>query len=265
MSSTSTAGAVWKGTGELKALRRIVGGDDGEENVPATLGHNRPPKGAVHETTGSEIALEEQAEAVERALTASDTAQSEAEGRAVRAGQELRRLREIFVEIGRQRNLKLINLHAAGLSYSEIAEQVGLPVAMVTKRIQRKSQSGRVEVNAFFEWATQRFNKKRSTLRNYMALAVDGNRKYREATRKQKKRNENRKLLLEFVKGADAGNMKAALFKKAFMALQPPPARKETLLWACSMVIGSEDPQEIARWFADAMGKPRYGDARGNR
>jgi DNA-directed RNA polymerase specialized sigma24 family protein len=257
MSETKQRGADWISGGELKALHRIVGGtSEDDEDAPAPVGHNRPPQGAVHETTGPEIALEEQAEAVERALTASDTAQSEAEGKAVRVGQELRRLREIFVEIGRQRNLKLINLHTAGLSYSEIAEQVGLPVAMVTKRIQRKSQqSGRVEVNAFFEWATQRFNKKRSTLRNYMALAVDGNRKYREAARNQKKRNENRKLLLDFVKGAEAQNMKASLFKKAFMVLQPPPARKETLLWACSMVIGSEDPQEIARWFADAMGK----------
>lgn len=247
-------GANWVSGGELKALRRIVGGSPEEEgDAPAQVGHNRPPSVVVHETTAADIALEEQAAIVKRALDASDVAQNEAEGKAVRVGLELRRLREIFVEIGRKRNLKLIDLHTAGLSYSEIAEQVGLPVAMVTKRIQRKSQSGRVEVNDFFEWATHRFDKKRSTLRNYMALAVDGNRKYRESARKQKKRNENRKLLIEFVNGAQAGNMKASLFKKAFMALQPPPARKETLLWVCSVVIGSEDPQEIARWFADAM------------
>jgi hypothetical protein len=90
MTGTSTAGADWKGVGELKTLRRIVGGSaEEDDDAAAPVGHNGPPQGAVYETTGPEIALEEQAQVVERVLGKSEETRAS-------VGEELVKLREKF-------------------------------------------------------------------------------------------------------------------------------------------------------------------------
>jgi DNA-binding NarL/FixJ family response regulator len=118
--TAGTAGTAWVAGGELKTLRRIVGGSaEEDEDVPAAIGHNHTPQAAVHESTGPEIALEEQAQVVERVLV-------EAEGRAEVAGRELLRLRARFCEVETGRRARILRLRAEGMRTVEIAAEIGV-------------------------------------------------------------------------------------------------------------------------------------------
>jgi hypothetical protein len=254
-------GADWKGGGELKALHRIM--RPGEENDAADMlpprTHNGPPA-AVFNVSAEDIEIEAQASIVDKALGESIEADKSAESKRHRVGCELARLQEIFFKhahtIYQSRLNKMRELRSEGLSYEDIGKEVGLTRGGVVRVINNsethleQTRDGRV----FYKWAATRFGLSKSNLTAYLRLGTLGEREIKRLRKHGKSGSANYRALAQLVKAEEKQKVSPTIFKKAFMALQLP-ARKATLLWACSSLIGSEDPQEIARWFAEALAR----------
>jgi hypothetical protein len=247
MTGTSTAGADWKGGGEIKETRRRVGRSV-EEDEPAPIGHNRAPQAAAHQASGAEIALEEQALICDGVL--------EAIGAMERFGRELLELRARFLAVQLERLPRIMLLRAAGLTLEQIGKQVGLTAAGVLYQIRRAASGGEARPGkgleaSFLDYAHARFNRPRDTLRACMRFAkVPGSLKIRNQI--SNKNSTRARRLGALVLASQAGKVAPRVFKKAILALgeRDSPARVGTLCWYILLEVGSDDPQEVARWFA---------------
>jgi hypothetical protein len=243
MTGTSTAGADWKGGGEIKALRRIIGGSSEEdEDAPAPVGHNREPQGAVHESAGPEIALEEQAQIVERYL-------NEAAGAKKRTHGELMKLRQRFCDVEFGRHARVMRMHAEGLSQAKIAAQIGISQPSVGYHIKAAAEGREVRIDPrastrFVTWAAARFRVPRTTIHYYLSGAA--------VPARGQSKNAHKRKIYKLARSVLSDKVAPHLFKQAFLALgdRGTPARTAVACWIISLEAGSDDPQEVARWFA---------------
>jgi hypothetical protein len=250
MTGTSTAGAEWKGGGEIRALRRIIKSvaDDDEEAMPAQVGHNRPP---THMVTAFDTALEEQAAIVARVLKQAETNRAE-------ASLELRKLRDIFGAVDFARQDRIIALRAQGLTHAQIAVREGIGRQSVGKRLtdaakgrEKRRLLSKDTSARFLAYATERFDLSPGTIRTYISFVTHPETEVREKAR-QRERSKATHYLLALMRSEAKGNIAPPVVRRAYQALGPVghPARIAILCWAISLEVGSEDPQEVARWFA---------------
>lgn len=247
-------GATWKGSGELKALRRIVGGSaEDDEDALAPVGHNRAPQAIVYETTAQEIALEEQALVVERELEAASRG-------AERAGRELSKLREYFCAVEMRRRERILRVRAEGGAIKEIAAQFNISLDSVRAHIKMASRGrtglGRGAAGRFTTWASARFKLSRKTIIEYIHIAthVEHYRDRRERDKETQRRNQQ---LVNLIRASQEGKVAPEVFRRGFLALgdRGAPSRTAVACWIISLEAGTDDPQEVARWFAKAIAR----------
>jgi hypothetical protein len=243
MTGTSTSGAEWKGAGEAKALGHIFGAsvehDDGE--APP----NKVPATAVYVATQDEIDLATQTQIAADAL-------KEAEGvepLRVRAGIELLKLQQIFCRIDLARDAVIARMRDEGHTYAVVGAAVGLAAhaaACRYKAIKAKRPLGPSNAvrGRFLIWAAVEFGRKKGAISQYMTLA----RKPERQKRIRAIANSASKIGRAILEAQRRPGVAEPL-RRAFQAL-PVPARERWLVWGASLLIGSDDPQTIARWFA---------------
>lgn len=242
--NTSTSGAEWKGGGEAKALGRMFGPEaveDDEDEAPPL----KVPASAVYQATQDEIDLAAQTQIAADAL-------KEAEGvehYRLRAGNELLKLRAIFLRVELGRDAIIERMKEEGHSRQSISAALGISVSTFYRRyaaIEAKRPL-RVSLQAhgrFLTWAANKLDRKKPTLKQYMSFAREPERLERYTRNK----NTAAKIGAAILAAQKRPGVPEPL-RRAFQAL-PVPARERWLVWGASLLIGSDDPQTIARWFA---------------